>query len=97
MPKKPPKPEPGDRDEPVSMEGLDPVEALRALLAVDPDDNNAASSRVFSPHNGGPPASFSSRSLSNRAHPSWSGPGISAATADNRSSGHKPSSTQRLT
>lgn len=28
---------PDDRDTPVSLHGLDPEEALRALLAVDPD------------------------------------------------------------
>lgn len=34
-------PDPDERDERVSLEGLDPVEALRALLKVDPETEPA--------------------------------------------------------
>ena len=36
-----PHPEPWDMDDPVNIEGLDPEEALKLLLAVNPGDDPA--------------------------------------------------------
>lgn len=45
MDKKPPKPKPGERDEPVKID-LDPELAIRALLEVDPGSPTASRDQV---------------------------------------------------